>query len=167
MRRGRTSAACLLAGAGWTIVACGCAAPAALVTPVGGWAFEATAGAYIKGRLVIAERSRMETAIAATEAALTDLVFPITDRKVKDDTATVFSRTADATSIRVELERLSPLTTKISIRVGMLGDHAISQLIMANIQRRLSEARENPDSLPPAGEIPITPKTPPEHPPYG
>lgn len=157
----------LLGSAGWMLTSGGCVAPAALVTPMGMSAFEATAGAYIKGRLEVAERERMENVIAATQGALTDLVLPITDAKLRDDEATIFSRTIDNTTIKIVIERMSPLMCKISIRVGMLGDHAISQLVMSNIQRRITEGRENPDSLPKTPIVPVAPREKPQHPPYG
>jgi hypothetical protein len=118
----------------------GCTAPVLLAT-AGVSAVEATAGAYVNGRFVVAERATLDAVHTATVDALRDLQFEITRQDMDDDEIEVVARTLDHSTVTVIIERKTQIVTKISVRVGALGDQSLSQLIMSNIQQRLKGAR--------------------------
>lgn len=118
----------------------GCTAPVLLAT-AGVSAVEATAGAYVNGRFVVAERATPDAVHKAALDSLRDLQFEIDREDADDDEIEIVARTMDRSSVIVTIERKTPIVSKISVRVGTLGDQALSQLIMSNIQQRLKGAR--------------------------
>lgn len=98
----------------------------------------ATAGVvWVRGALETHHERDLARVHRATQAALKELEFAIiTDRKSAID-AEVVARTALDKKVTVTLKQVTPNTTKMSIRVGLMGDEAMSNLILARIREKL------------------------------
>jgi hypothetical protein len=121
------------------LVQAGCLVVAAGV--VGG----AAAGGYVwyKGRICRDYPAGFNDTVAALRAALFEMQFPITSEESKNGTTYLGSRTAAGTTIRIWVEPVpSPIPaegtlTRISIRVGVIGDEALSTRIFDQAARHL------------------------------
>lgn len=124
----RVLAAASLLGA--AVFTSGCVAIAA--------AGAATAGVvWVRGALETHVERDLTRVHRATQEAMKELEFPIfTDRKSGVD-AEVVARTALDKKITVVLRQVTPNTTKITIRVGLVGDEAMSNTILERIRARL------------------------------
>jgi len=76
------------------------------------------------------------TGIAAT-AALNEMKFREVTSKVDAIEGEITALTAQDTRITILLKKVTPKTTKISIRVGVFGDEAVSQQIFDLMQKKL------------------------------
>lgn len=102
----------------------------------GGAAAGGTYG-YIKGELRETLAASIATVGAATDKAVADLALHL-ERKTLDGVAGHYALlSADRTKIRIELKSLAPQTTKVSIRVGALGDRDLSSRILEAIRGNL------------------------------
>ncbi len=50
--------------------------------------------------------------------------------------------------MKIQMDRRSPVMTRFSIRVGVLGDPSVSNLLMRHIDQVLLEIREKGDPVP-------------------
>jgi hypothetical protein len=114
-----------------------------LVFQVSGCAllFGAAAGvggfAWVKGKLVKDINAPVDKVHNAALAGLKKLELPITlDRKDKF-TAKIESKFADGTNVWVDIDSVTERTSKIHIRVGVLGDQERSSRILASIEKAL------------------------------
>jgi hypothetical protein len=144
------SLAALLAGA---FGLGGCAAPV-VIASAGTSALQAGTSAYINGELDSAQIAPMATVYAAALDALSDLQFPLSSSRMISSRAGINAQEVNGRSIRIELTAKSPVVTKINIRVGLVGDQAVSRLLLAEIQARC-----------PAVPTPSPPDEPPPKPP--
>lgn len=126
----------------------GCTAPV-IVASAGLAAAQTGTNAYINGELEAAHIASMEQMYGVVNDVLESLQFKITLRNMGKNTAYVFAEESAGRSIKVFLERKSPLVTKSNIRVGLFGDQSIARLLMAEIHAR-SPAK--PEALPIDGE---------------
>lgn len=103
----------------------------------------AAAGAGAAG--VVWVRGALETHVErdlarvhqASLASLKDLEFVLVgDRKSSLD-AELTARTALDKKVTVTLKQVTPNTTKITVRVGIFGDEAMSNMIMVRIREKL------------------------------
>jgi hypothetical protein len=102
---------------------------------VGGAAAAGAGGyAYVNGELKETEGVSMDTAYNATLAAMGDLQYAVVSKPKDALTATITARTADDKKIVVKLEKKSASATEIRLRVGTLGDRAVSQQIIERIK---------------------------------
>jgi len=93
--------------------------------------------AYIKGELKAVEDANIDRVWRATEGAVDELNFIVTN-KVKDAvSAKLDALTADNKSIHITLKRKTDSLTEIIIRIGTFGNEELSRLILEKIQKRL------------------------------
>ena len=93
--------------------------------------------AYLKGELKALEDANIDRVWSATEGAVNELNFIVTN-KVKDSvSAKLDALTADNKSIHITLKRKTGSLTEIIIRIGTFGDEKLSMLILEKIQKRL------------------------------
>lgn len=93
--------------------------------------------AYLKGELKALEDANIDRVWSATEGAVNELNFIVTN-KVKDSvSAKLDALTADNKSIHITLKRKTGSLTEIVIRIGTFGDEKLSMLILEKIQKRL------------------------------
>lgn len=103
----------------------------------GGAAVGAGAVAYKHGELSSVEAATFERTWDAAHEALRDLGFVVTDQHKEPDSASIEARTADNTKIDLTLEAKSPNATEIRIRVGYVGNEALSRTILEKIKRNV------------------------------
>jgi hypothetical protein len=137
------AAICLLGG----LFCGGCFAPAAIVATAGLSAFEAGSTAFIRGELEYATKVPIESVFRASQLAMREMQFEILGERLGDQEATVRGKELGGRGIRIDLERKSPVVTKVNIRVGVFGDQSVSQLIQQVIQARVEHL--DPEDVPP------------------
>ncbi len=103
---------------------------------VGGAAAAAGVGtyAYVSGELKGSEAVSLDRAWSASQAAMKDLEFPITNKAKDALQGELTARTAADKRIVVKLKKVSDKTTDIRIRVGTFGDETVSRLILDKIK---------------------------------
>lgn len=93
--------------------------------------------AYLKGELKALEDANIDRVWRATEGAVNELNFIVTN-KVKDAvSAKLDALTADNKSVHITLKRKTDSLTEITIRIGTFGNEELSRLILEKIQKRL------------------------------
>lgn len=123
--------------AGISVSAGGCAAPL-LATGAGLSAFQAGGSAYIRGELESAEVVEMHTLFQLVQDVLVEeFAFEIAVARAGDNYAFIHTKETQGRMIRVNLERKSPVVTKINVRVGLFGDQPMSRLILGGIQAHI------------------------------
>jgi hypothetical protein len=145
-------AALLLVNAGCLVVAASAA--------VGGAA--AAAGyAYYNGCLYRDYPASLGDALAAVRMALAELQFPILKEETDTGSAVVLTRTADGSKVRVHLDLVpsripvEASATRVSVRVGALGDEAVSVRLLDQISAHLVPTGATPRLTPqPAAPLP-------------
>jgi hypothetical protein len=103
------------------------------------------AGAVAGGAGVIWYKGKLQDTIPApvsrvhqaVKAGLKDLKINITEDRADSLTAKVRAVLADGKKVWIDAESTSPSITKLTIRVGYLGDRAFSERILAAIKRHL------------------------------
>ena len=114
------------------VVLSGCAAAV-----VGGAAGAAAGYVWVNGILkdsLPASLPRVET---ATKAAFEELGLVAVNSLADKLKAKITARMADGTKVRVQLKAIDFESTSIHIRVGALGDKAISEQVMRHIKKHL------------------------------
>ena len=92
---------------------------------------------WVKGKLTKELTSKMDNVYNATLKGLKKLELPVlVDRKDKL-TAKIESKFADGTNVWIDIESLTSRTTRIKIRVGVLGDQERSNEILNAIEQGL------------------------------
>ncbi|MBA3849261.1 MAG: hypothetical protein C0502_04605 [Opitutus sp.] len=130
LSRLRVACAALLLGATVAFTASGCVAVAA--------AGAAGAGvAWIRGALEVNLDDNLDDVYRATQKAIRGLEFAIIDERKSGVDATVVARTALDKRVEVILKRVGDKTTRVSIRVDVFGDEALSHTILERIKSRL------------------------------
>ncbi|MDX2147184.1 MAG: DUF3568 family protein [Planctomycetota bacterium] len=134
------------------IVQSSCAPPVLFAT-LGSTAVEATAGAFVNGELIVAERAELSAVYEAALLAMDELAFKVDRKALRERTAAIYSRTTDNASIEIKIARKSPVVTRMDVRVGVLGDQPLSELIIttmrSHLRRHSAAARQAPLQLPP------------------
>lgn len=93
--------------------------------------------AYVRGTLEANLEHDLEDVFKASQRALADLEFAkINDRKSGVD-AQLVARTALDKKVEIKLEKVTPRTTKVTVRVGVFGDETLSTTILEKIRSRL------------------------------
>jgi len=107
------------------------------VLAVAGAAAGAGAVAYVRGELEASLEHNYAKVVDATRMALRDLEYAkISEKKDAIDAEFVY-RTALDKKITVKLNRLTEKTTKVKIRVDLLGDEALSTSVLEKIKANL------------------------------
>lgn len=92
--------------------------------------------AYLRGEMSSAEDVPLVRARAAARTALTGLGYPITSSSEdKGIRATFVARKDAETNVHVTVERITDSATQVKIRVGLLGDQAVSKLILDRMRK--------------------------------
>lgn len=117
---------------------------ALLVAPLLGGCIVVAAGAgagavaWVRGELTSSVPHDLDQTFTATQHALAAMeLAKIDDHKTGLD-AQLISRTALDKKVEVKLERVSDKLTKIRIRVGVIGDEALSLAILDKIKAELN-----------------------------
>jgi hypothetical protein len=93
--------------------------------------------AYVGGELKSTEDVSLDQAWGATQAAMGDLGFAITERRKDVFNAELNARGVEVKKIRIALKKISDNSTEFRIRVGVFGDEAKSRQILQTIKQRL------------------------------
>ncbi|HXX59036.1 MAG TPA: DUF3568 family protein [Thermodesulfovibrionales bacterium] len=109
----------------------GCAA-----VVVGGAAGAGTV-VYLKGRLNEDINAPVSSVYDASISALKDLELPIIEDSHDTLSAKIKSRFADGDDVWIQIESLTAESSKITIRVGIMGDEYKSRQIINGIHRHL------------------------------
>ena len=115
--------AAVLSVSGCLVVAAGAAAGGTIV--------------YVKGELRDRLAAPIDRAAIATEEAMADLGLR-TDTATKDGVAAEYvAHLADMTRVVIQLEGSAEETTRVGIRVGLVGDRDLSQRILTANREKL------------------------------
>ena len=106
--------------------------PAVLV----GGAAGGGAMAYVRGELKTTEEVSLNRAWRASQMAMSDLEFTISNKEKDAFDARINASGAGGKAIDVALKKISPTRTEIGIRVGLFGDESLSRQILERIKRR-------------------------------
>lgn len=104
---------------------------------VGGAGVGAGGAIWYKGKLEATLHATIHQTRSATLNALKDLNLPVMLEKKDNLVAIIDSEISDGTRIWIKLNSLTESTTKVNIRVGILGDEARSNRILEAIKRNL------------------------------
>ncbi len=137
-----------------TLLAWGCAEPTTMVAGAGLNALEYGVTTWSRRALEAAELSPIEQARGAARRTLEELEFQNID--CRDNSSRLWTRlwTVDqqGRSVTITLTAVSPSVTKMKIRVGFLGDQAVSVALHREIQKRIAGARHAAEPPKPARE---------------
>jgi len=97
----------------------------------------AGAVAYVRGELQSSVPHNLDTTYAATRRALGDMQFLVIEDKKTLVDAGLVSRTATDKKVTIKLERVTESLTKVSVRVGLIGDEPLSLTILQKITAEL------------------------------
>ena len=93
---------------------------------------------YFKGRLQEDIGRYMHEVLEATRSALVSLNLPVEKEEKKVDSTSFESKYPDGTNVWINLSYRSANTTRITIRVGIVGDESRSRQIWEEIRRHLN-----------------------------
>lgn len=93
---------------------------------------------YVMGKLQEELNHPLAAVHEATLQGLRDLDLPISEDKAAKLAAHVESKLADGTHVWVDLDSVADSRTKLTIRVGVVGDESRSRNILAAIKTHLS-----------------------------
>ncbi|WP_456324193.1 DUF3568 family protein [Desulfonauticus submarinus] len=102
-----------------------------------GGAGGAAGAIYYKGRIIKTINVYHSTLHKATVRALKSMGLPIEKEKVRYNGSSIESKFLDETKIWIEIEAVSQHTSKIYIRVGLLGDEERSRMLLKKIWAQL------------------------------
>ena len=105
-----------------------------IVAAVGGGAGTA---AYITGDLKGAEAKNIDTVYKASEKAMEQLNFNITEKNLDKLSGRIIARDSRDKKITIKIRATSENTTEVSVRVGFFGDETKAMLIYQKIQENL------------------------------
>jgi hypothetical protein len=97
----------------------------------------AAGAVYVKGKLEDEVQAPVPAVHQATVMALKELNMPIVVDRADSLTGEIKSKLADGKDVTIELERETQKTTKVGIRVGMVGDEKQSLEILDQIKKHL------------------------------
>jgi len=110
---------------------CGC------IAILAGAAAGTGTAAWLSGKLSQEVNASLEGSLKATKSALRSLKLNVTKETVKEDAAQVMSNYADGKTIWIDINRVSRVTSRIEVRVGVAGDKEAAHKILDRIRRYL------------------------------
>lgn len=113
-----------------TLLTSGCVVAAAGAAGAG-------AVAWVRGELQADISAEPEAAMDATEAAIGDLKFFVTEQKRDALSAVYDMRNAQDEKIHILVEKQADGITRVRIRVGVFGNQVLSQTILDQIKAKL------------------------------
>ena len=93
--------------------------------------------AWLSGKLSQEVNASFEGSLRATKSALSSLKLNVTKETVKEGLAQVMSNYTDGKTIWIDINRVSKVTSRIEIRVGVTGDKEAAHKILERIRRYL------------------------------
>lgn len=93
--------------------------------------------AYVRGELQSSVDQSYAKVVEATRAALKDLEYAKISEKKDAIDAELIYRTALDKKVTIKLNRVTEKTTKVKIRIDLLGDEALSLSILEKIKANL------------------------------
>ncbi|MCC6675634.1 MAG: DUF3568 family protein [Phycisphaerales bacterium] len=152
----------------------GCAPPM-LLASAGFQALSNGTAVYVNGELEVAYRVPFHKVWEATQNAIADMQFKIVDARIRTETkALLFAEEVTGRSTTIAVTQRTPIVTKVTIRVGLIGDQSISRLIMDRIEAKMVDLDgdlvlpavnvrpTSPAPTPPAAIEPAPPPAPPD-----
>lgn len=116
---------------------CALGAGCAAVLIGGGAAAGAGAVAYVRGELRAVESAPLDRVWDASQAAMNDLQFALTEKNKDALSAHLIARTASDKKVTINLAKQSDNATEIRVRVGFWGDESASRQVLEKIKQRL------------------------------
>jgi hypothetical protein len=104
-----------------------------IVAAVGG----AGTAAYVMGDLKGTEAKDIDTVYKATEKAMEQLNFNITEKNLDKLSGRIIARDSQDKKVTIKIRATSENTTEVSIRIGFFGDETKAMLIYQKIQENL------------------------------
>jgi hypothetical protein len=93
--------------------------------------------AYVTGNLKGTEAKDIDTVYKASEKALGQLNFNITEKNIDKLSGRIIARDSQDKKVTIKIRATSENTTEISVRIGFFGDETKSMLIYQKIQENL------------------------------
>lgn len=97
----------------------------------------AGAVAWVRGELDATVSARFDDVVAAANRAVADLQFAKVSEKKSAIDAEIVARTGQDKRIVIRLDRTSDTLSRVRIRIGLVGDEALSRLILDKINAQL------------------------------
>jgi hypothetical protein len=110
---------------------CGC------IAILAGAAASTGTAAWLSGKLSQEVNASFEGSLKATKSALSSLKLNVTKETVKEGVAQVMSNYTDGKTIWIDINRVSKVTSRIEVRVGVAGDQEAAHKILDRIRRYL------------------------------
>ena len=110
---------------------CGC------IAILAGAAAGTGTAAWLSGKLSQEVNASFEASLKATKSALKSLKLNVTKETAKEDLAQVMSNYADGKTIWIDINRVSKVTSRIEVRVGVTGDKEAAHKVLDRIRRYL------------------------------
>lgn len=143
----------LIGLAGATLASVGGCAPPMLLASAGLQALSNGTAVYVNGELEVAYRVPFDRVWEAMQQAVAEMRFKIVDARIRTPTkALLFAEEVTGRSTTISVTARTPLVTKVTIRVGLIGDQSISRLIMDRLEARMAEMEQE---LGPAQPMPL------------
>ncbi len=99
---------------------------------------------YVKGQLKDTMRAPVTTVHTASIAALKELGLPVIEDNHDSLSAKIKSRFADGQDVWIDIEYGTVESSRITIRVGIVGDEVKSRQILDSIKQHLTGAGRRP-----------------------
>jgi hypothetical protein len=122
----------------------GCALPATVVLSAAAPVAQAGASSYIDNELITAINHPLNECERAVQRALADLQFDHRLTRGTGPSRYLLAHDLDDTPVEIRLQAVTPVLTRLSIRVGFWGDQAISRALLTQIERELGHPPHNP-----------------------
>lgn len=97
----------------------------------------ASGAAYVMGKLEDEIDASVPKLQGATVAGLKSFNMPVVKEQGDKLTAEIESKTADDAAVKISISSLTPSRSKISIRVGLIGDEVRSRQILEAVRKHL------------------------------
>jgi ABC-type sugar transport system substrate-binding protein len=116
-----------------------------LLAPLGGCAIAAVGAAagatyaWINGELKSTLNAPLPQVVTATKAALTDLELVGIETRTDKLQGKITAQMADGARVVIQVKAIDFKVTEIRIRVGRIGDKAVSEQIYRHIERQLGK----------------------------
>lgn len=114
---------------------------------------------YVNGELEVAYRVPFGRVWEAMQIAMADMQFRIVDARIRTESkALLFAEEVAGRSTTISVTARTPVVTKVTIRVGLIGDQSISRLIMDRLEAKMAEMESLSGPGVP-GALPLRPDT--------
>lgn len=106
-------------------------------------AISAGAGAYVNGEIQAAWTVPLDSLWPAAKAAVRELQFKVANERLEPGVkGLIFVEDLAHRSIEIKMTVVTPTVTRFTIRVGILGDEALSRLIVKSLEIQVGKQLE-------------------------